>query len=279
MSLRIVARSIFANPGNRGQKAYRLARATSWQLSKRYSGLPRVITLANGRLFRAYPDCVVSSALIYADWPEFHEIRFLRNWLHNGDVLIDVGANAGHLSLLLSDIAGGPDRIFAFEPAPGAWRRLAENWALNGWPADRLFAVAAGSRTGTAFIEQCASPVSTLSASDKKPDRPSAEVPLARIDDYSDHWRDMPIGLLKIDVEDRERDVISGASEHLKDHRIRTVMFESLSGGIDPGIARIFTMAGYRVFGLNPAGRPDFSCLTPQNLFAIPDELCEEVLR
>src|ERR1700692_193356 len=103
MSLTLVLRSVWSNPGNRGRRWTRTLRAVEWQLAKRIRQKPRPITLANGARFLAYPDCVVSSSLIYADWPEHKELTFIRRYLNPGDVVIDVGANVGHMSLLLSD--------------------------------------------------------------------------------------------------------------------------------------------------------------------------------
>ena len=143
MSVRHVFHSVWRNPGNRHRKIRKSLDAIHWQLHKRLVRTPRELRLASGTRFKAYPDCVVSSALIYSDWPEFREFQFIRSVLKSGDVVIDVGANVGHVSLLLSDISG-PENIFAFEPTPVSFRRLTENWQLNGWPTTNLFPHAVG---------------------------------------------------------------------------------------------------------------------------------------
>src|SRR5213083_1969333 len=106
MSIRIIGRSVWNNPGNRDKRVGKLFAALHWQIYKRVIKRPKIITLANGARFRAYPDCVISSALHYADWPEYEELHFCRRHLRRGDVVIDVGANVGHFSLLLADICG-----------------------------------------------------------------------------------------------------------------------------------------------------------------------------
>ena len=126
MSFRIVYGSIVNNPGNSGKYLSKAVKAVGWQLWKRTARKPKKIVLANGRKFVANPDCVVSSALIYADWPEYHELQLLRKYLHQDDFLLDVGANVGHLGLLLSDVVD-PNRIVAFEPTPITFRRLNTN--------------------------------------------------------------------------------------------------------------------------------------------------------
>src|SRR5207302_8222146 len=126
MSFRLIAKSVWGNPSNRGKRLGKSLRAVLWQLDKRLRARPRILQLPNGLLFKAYPDCTVSSGLIYAEWPEFWELKFLRQHLQAGDVIIDIGANVGHFSLLLADVTG-PENIFAFEPTPVSFRRLVEN--------------------------------------------------------------------------------------------------------------------------------------------------------
>src|SRR5436190_16446103 len=164
MSVRLVARSIWRNPGNRGRRLRKTLDAVAWQARKRSSGGVRVLRLPNGLKFNAHPDCVVSSSLVYSEWPEYDELMFVRRMLQPGDVVLDVGANVGHISLLLADVVGG-ENIFAFEPAPLAFRRLVENWQLNGFATHQLFELAVGSDRGKAFIEATDRPTTTLQVS------------------------------------------------------------------------------------------------------------------
>ncbi len=56
-------------------------------------------SLFNGKRFVAYPDCPVSSGILYTRIPNSRNISFLREHL-SGGTLIDVGANVGSVSLL-----------------------------------------------------------------------------------------------------------------------------------------------------------------------------------
>jgi FkbM family methyltransferase len=268
LSLRLVARSIFSNAGNRGHRLARLARGVGWQLWKRTVRRPRTILLPSGARFRAHPDCVISSALHYAAWPEYRELQWLRAHLRPGDVVLDVGANVGHISMLLADVVG-PEGLMAFEPAAIAFERLRENWRLNGWPVEHLFNVAVGSHDGEVFVERASSPLTTVSVL-SVPSTGQA-VALCSLDQLRGRWQGRSIGLLKIDVEGYEREVMAGARGLLAENRPRMVMFESLSGHLDAGVAEVFSEAGYRVFQLDEEGRPDFTRSAAQNLFAVPD--------
>jgi FkbM family methyltransferase len=217
-----------------------------------------------------HPDCVVSSALIYADWPEFHELAFIRRRLHATDAVIDVGANVGHILLLLSDIVT-TDRMFAFEPTPVSFRRLKENWAINGWGTTHLYQLAIGAAPGVAFIPNTTSPETTNAVQFTKTNA-DVEVQVKTLDEFQDVWRGMRIGFLKIDVEGYEAEVLSGSVKLLRSQRPRLVMFESLRGRVEPRIARLLDDEGYRIFQLDESGEPDFATTSAQNLFAVPRE-------
>jgi FkbM family methyltransferase len=271
LTLRLVARSILSNPGNRGHRLERIARGVCWQIWKRSIRQSRRIRLANGLFFHAHPDCVVSSALHYADWPEYHELQWLRRVLGLGDVILDVGANVGHISLLLADVVGS-DALFAFEPAPIAFARLSENWRLNGWDTGQLIQAAVGASTGTAHIPFASTPLTTLSLVDRTADG-ARPVPLMTLDSSRCLWERRRIGLLKIDVEGHEAEVLNGAAAVLSIDRPKVVMFESLGGRVQADVERCLSTAGYRVFQLDGSGRPDHSRTDAQNLFASPEEL------
>lgn len=269
MSLRIVFNSVWENPGNRGQRLRRLVRAAVWQIRKRVIGRPRIIELPNGVKFKAYPNCSTSSALTYADWPEFWELRFIRRTLQPSDAILDVGANVGHISLLLADLVGH-ENIFAFEPTPISFCRLKANWLLNGWSTNHLFNCAVGRNVGTVLISNPTRP-DTKSAIGKL-DNNMVEVRLVSLDTLRQEWQNRRIGLLTIDVEGYEAEVLAGAFQVLKTDRPRLIMFESLGSSVDPEIARQFERAEYDVFQLDNAGHPDFEHSFAQNLFAVPHE-------
>lgn len=271
MSIRLVTKSIWKNSGNRGKRLKKTRDAVLWQIHKRIIKSPRTLRLANGVVFKAYPDCVVSSALIYADWPEYHELMFLRSRLAANEVVIDVGANVGHISLLLADVVG-PTNIVAFEPTPISFARLNENWEINGWPIHGLMRAAVGKEAGTVFINNVQRPVTTNAISATATRENAAKVPLVRLDDFQHLWSDRSIGLLKIDVEGYEEQVFLGSRKLLQKFRPRFLMFESLAGTLEKEIECTLRACDYLVFQLDSGGCPDFTCCSAQNLFAIPKE-------
>lgn len=271
MTIRLIAKSVWDNPGNRGKRLRKTFAAIVWQLQKRCSRSSSIMKLPNGVLFKIYPDCVVSSALVYADWPDYHELMFLRRTLRHHDIVLDVGAHAGHISSLLGDVVA-PGNIVAFEPTPISFRRLEENWQLNGWQADGLMQVAVGAKTGHVYMHDVSRPVTTNTVTDRPVFQDFVQVPLVCLDDLRHLWAERSIGLLKIDVEGYESEVFRGSRQLLRQNRPRVIMFESLSQTLDDDVGTLLSDCAYIVFQLDAEGRPDFATQTAQNLFAIPEE-------
>ena len=275
MSIRTIGRSIWNNPGNRGRRIQKLFAAVAWQADKRLLNRRRSIRLANGIRFCAYPDCVISSALHYADWPEFNELQFCRRSLARGQVVIDVGANVGHFSLLLADVVG-PENLICFEPSPVAWARLVENFRLNGWPTSRVYHSAVGSAQGVVDFPATDSPETTNSIAWNTKASVMTTVELITLDSIAEPLRRVSVGLLKIDVEGYETEVFEGSHHFLDAIRPRLILFESLGGRLDSKIKGILDRHDYEVFQLDSAGTPEVALLDAQNLFAVPQESASE---
>lgn len=62
---------------------------------------------------------------------EGSNLEFLRAVCKPGSTIVDLGANIGWFTLAAAQIVGSSGAVFAFEPAPGIFRRLSQNVALN----------------------------------------------------------------------------------------------------------------------------------------------------
>ena len=58
-------------------------------------------------------------------------ISWLNKNLKTGDVIIEVGANIGAHSLIMSSIIGPDGSLYCFEPTNFAFDKLTTNFALN----------------------------------------------------------------------------------------------------------------------------------------------------
>lgn len=116
-------------------------------------GLQRVRGQLHGHVMRVDP----------ANWSErhtflrgrFYDLRtqkFLLGVTRDGDTAIDIGANIGMMTLLLSRCVGERGQVIAFEPNPDAASRITDAIEENGISNVILHRVAAGDSHGNADL-------------------------------------------------------------------------------------------------------------------------------
>lgn len=89
-----------------------------------------VETLSGARFAVDTQDLIQRYLYLFGVW-EPHMTRWLQGRLRRGDVLIDVGANVGYLSLVAARLVGDTGRVVAVEASPAFHRRLLRNIELN----------------------------------------------------------------------------------------------------------------------------------------------------
>src|SRR5579864_6863528 len=84
--------------------------------------------------------------------PQEPEVAELADRLHDGDWVVDVGANVGHYTCFMSKRVGDSGRVLAFEPVPMSFALLAANVRAAGARNVTLFNVALSSTASTASM-------------------------------------------------------------------------------------------------------------------------------
>jgi FkbM family methyltransferase len=174
-----------------------------------------------------------------------------------GEVALDVGANIGHMTSVLSAAVGPGGRVVAFEPHPELfpqleanvrrWRELAASSQID------LHNCAVSSREGVAELvvgpwfdwNQGAATLEPDPDEDPESLR-TIEVQTVRLDDAV---RD-DVGLAKIDVEGHELSVLQGAEGLLSERRVRDIVFEQTDTPPTP-VTRLLERHGYHVLSLD----------------------------
>ena len=82
-------------------------------------------------LYSVGPIYVGKCLELYGQYSE-GEVALMRSLLHQGDTVIDVGANIGALTVPMSQLVGDNGRIYAIEADPETFNVLCANLALNG---------------------------------------------------------------------------------------------------------------------------------------------------
>ncbi len=149
------------------------------------------------------------------DEPEYAR---LGEWISQGDCVLDVGANVGVYTALLSKLVGPGGHVFAFEPMPETFHLLAYNARLFQYSNVTLFNAAASDAPGLVGIEM---PRGSNGLPDiyvaRVVDTPAATMVCAlAIDSLSLPSR---VSFVKIDVEGHEMNVLRGMQELLRRHK------------------------------------------------------------
>jgi FkbM family methyltransferase len=134
------------------------------------------------------------------------------------DVCVDIGANLGFFSLLLGRLAGPGGSIYAFEPVPANAATIDRNARLNHMGNIEVLTLALSSVDGRDEL-LLARHVggAVLRSAGTPPDRAGGmDVETASLDTLVERGRVKPPGVVKIDVEGAEMDVLRGMDRVLR---------------------------------------------------------------
>lgn len=152
----------------------------------------------------------------------------IQDWVEPGNVVYDLGANIGYVSLLLARAAGPSGRVFAFEPLPANQDRLQRNLALNPELKIELIAKAAADKEGTIpFALHASDDMGKLQGAfgEASGDR-TIEVQTISLDTFAEQ-QPAP-QLVKIDIEGAELLALRGMAGLLR--TARPILFIELHG-------------------------------------------------
>jgi FkbM family methyltransferase len=167
------------------------------------------------------------------------------------EIIFDVGANVGATSVAFS--AGFPDAtIYAFEPVDTTFRKLTKRVA--DLPNIRPFNVALGRKSGSAKMQIKALSVSNRISGWRDLLKPGETVKMSSGDAFCVEHKLGRVGILKVDAEGHDLEVLRGFARMLKDARIDLVEAEV---GMNPenrrhvpfeAVKRHLEGFGYRLF-------------------------------
>ncbi|MBS1914371.1 MAG: FkbM family methyltransferase [Bacteroidetes bacterium] len=189
------------------------------------------------------------------------EQTFYIEYLRDGMVVFDVGANVGELTLLFSRFAGSNGVVHAFEASRRVFERLSRICELAGCTRAVLNHCAVADTVGTLKLHVYSD---EFSGWNTLADRPLAnynisaapvaieDVPSTTVDAYCSEHGIERIDLLKIDVEGAEYQVLLGARRMLAERRIACCVFEFGQTTFDMGnrpseIRRYLEGCGYSI--------------------------------
>jgi FkbM family methyltransferase len=174
-----------------------------------------------------------------------------RELVRSGAAFIDVGANIGFYSLVLSLCQPGLP-VIAFEPNPKIFRLLQSNVRLNGFDHVCCHPVALSDHIGSAILHISDSDMSASLESDFQPGTKAVEITTSTLDSYLTR---QPVNgglLMKVDVEGHEASFFRGAIETLQNRQPDIIC--EITGSPDEEITAILRQAGYRFYQITDEG-------------------------
>jgi FkbM family methyltransferase len=197
-----------------GERAWRAWKRRIWVRVLRRVHPEIEVTLGQQRLRIDLRDEIIGTLLYLGEDYESELQRLMRCLDLDGAVCLDIGANIGIHTLLMSELVGPGGRVFAFEPQSRNFELLRENLQLNGASNVVARQVAAGDREGVCRLALHPTNYGdhrVTSAGDG-----AEEAPITTIDSALRDSLDGCVGLIKIDVQGYESHVIRGMQETLR---------------------------------------------------------------
>ena len=157
------------------------------------------------------------------------ERAWVRDWLRDGDAVVDVGANIGVYAEYFAELVGATGEVHAFEPDPLNYSRL--HHLASSHPTIHPTQAAVGDRNGRIELFQSAGLNFDHHTYRNADDDTSVEVPLVRLDDV-EPLRTRSIRLVKIDVQGADLSVLRGMTAILARNPEACVLVEYYPFGL-----------------------------------------------
>jgi FkbM family methyltransferase len=176
-----------------------------------------------------------------------------------GELAIDVGANIGYMTSILAKRAGACGKVLCFEPHPLIYQELMHNvneWQKrNGCSLIRAMQIAVSNRSGKAVLHEPIDFENNAGTASLHPvehtggtgTRRGGEyvVPVATLAQIA--AKEGPVGVLKIDVENHELQVLQGSVGLLAAKLVRDIVFEE-HACYPSAVGELLQEYGYKVF-------------------------------
>jgi FkbM family methyltransferase len=179
----------------------------------------------------------------YGEWAE-SELSVLFQLVKPGDIVLDVGANIGTLTVPLARKVTAAGAVFAFEPQRLVYQLLCANVALNALVNVSCFNAAVGDARGNVRIPTLNPAVQANFGALRAEGHEQGELrETIRIDD-------LPLprcNLIKVDVEGLESRVLKGARKTIETHR-PVLFMENNDEERSPSLLQQLDKLGYQAW-------------------------------
>ncbi len=173
-----------------------------------------------GNFLTLHGDVGISHAIrTRGSWgPE--QVDLFKRLVQPGETVLDIGANIGHHSVVLSKLVGPAGRVLAFEPQPFVFRVLEANLALNECANCESYRLALGNSNSQSCMapldyERDAWNVGGLGLSDTGRDPSGGQFVAVQVRRLDDLLPGLKVDFIKCDAEGFDHEVLKGALQTL----------------------------------------------------------------
>jgi FkbM family methyltransferase len=154
---------------------------------------------------------------------EPHLISAFSALIDSGDVVLDIGANIGYHSVVMSRLVGSQGVVYAFEPQELIYRFLCANTVLNNSLNVVPTRAAVGNANGFLSLSPIDYSVANLNSGCQRISSGGEKVSVITLDSFE---FDRPPSFVKIDAQGAEPHIISGALSLLSSKYRPIICFE-----------------------------------------------------
>jgi FkbM family methyltransferase len=184
-----------------------------------YSGMCRILT--KHKLYIDTRDTGITPHLIMDGFWETWLTQCLVKIIRPGDVCIDIGANVGYYSILMSALTGEKGQTIAVEPIPRIAGLLRKTAGLN-YPGFGVAEVALSNRTGKTILhvpDHSFGDASILQRSDRLTvSKSKVKVQMITLDLLMEQMSISRVNVIKMDVEGAEPQVFEGMKKTIENN-------------------------------------------------------------
>lgn len=167
-------------------------------------------------------------------------LMWIENFIKEGDVVFDIGANVGAYSFVIAKAAGGTSKVYAFEPSFSTFSQLSKNIFLNKCDGIVIpMYVALSDRTGLEYFNYSSLEAGTalheLGSSDKFKAVYKQPILCYTMDDFIEQFSIEQPNHIKLDVDGIEYSILKGAKKTLSNKALKSVIVESEESRIGAG--------------------------------------------
>ncbi len=225
------------------------------------------VRIFNGLLMDLDPSEYLQAFIYNFGGYEFPSLRLIQRVVRKNDVVLDIGAQVGFMSLVFANLVGPEGHVYSFEPEPTNLARLQKNIAINQLKCVHPHQVAISDREGPLRLYlgkgENTGVHSTL-FNERTMMSTAIDVPSVPIDTFLTTQNISHVDFVKIDIEGAELPAIRGMKDLLK--RDAPLLLMEISAELQnlSGLSvRAFKSVLYEEYGYEAYHIRDDGTLTP----------------